>query len=107
MLYCLCFCIQLNIQYIFFSLVDNQSKDRETDKHKETEIVLLEIYAVSKSDGEKLRSTLSAEIKDTFLQRDNCKNDKIKSLSTDTWKKMTSAANKHYVWLDRGNRLFI
>ncbi|XP_071144780.1 uncharacterized protein [Mytilus edulis] len=73
------------------------------DKPKLTvQAISVELFAVSKAEGEKIRKTLSTEIKDTFLNEDSIKNDKIKSLSTSTWKKII-AAKKGHVWIDRDN----
>ncbi|XP_052082465.1 uncharacterized protein LOC127720101 [Mytilus californianus] len=78
-----------------------ESKDG-ADKHKVTvQAISVELYAVSKVEGEKIRKTLSTEIKDTFLYEDSVKNDKIKSLSSNTWKKMISAAKKDHVWIEK------
>ncbi|XP_063409299.1 uncharacterized protein LOC134692726 isoform X2 [Mytilus trossulus] len=76
------------------------SKDG-SDKPKLTvQAISVELFAVSKAEGEKIRKTLSTEIKDTFLNEDIIKNDKIKSLSTSTWKKII-AAKKGHVWIER------
>ncbi|CAG2229501.1 unnamed protein product [Mytilus edulis] len=74
-----------------------------SDKPKLTvQAISVELFAVSKAEGEKIRKTLSTEIKDTFLNEDSIKNDKIKSLSTSTWKKII-AAKKGHVWIERDN----
>ncbi|CAC5370449.1 unnamed protein product [Mytilus coruscus] len=78
------------------------SKDG-SDKPKLTvQAISVELLAVSKAEGEKIRKTLSTEIKDTFLNEDSIKNDKIKSLSTSTWKKII-AAKKGHIWIERDN----
>ncbi|VDI54719.1 poly [ADP-ribose] polymerase 10/14/15 [Mytilus galloprovincialis] len=77
------------------------SKDGSDRPKLTVQAISVELFAVSKAEGEKIRKILSKEIKDTFLFEEDYKHDKIKSISKETWKKMTSAAMKDHVWIEK------
>ena len=81
----------------------HDKEDYETkggEKYKETVPALsVELYAVSKPEGESIRKELSKQIKDTFLFEEKVKQSQFKALSDDVKKKMYSTAKKNHVWI--------
>ena len=76
------------------------------EKYKETVPALsVELYAVSKPEGESIRKELSKQIKDTFLYEEKVKQSQFKALSDDVKKKMYSTAKKNHVWIKIGEFL--